>query len=128
MPYPYYQQFNPYQFQQPQQQTSFIHVQNEAQAREWAVAPNSSITFIDDNAPYFYTKSMGVSQFEPPIFKRYRIVEDNASQNAPISVSEPQQNNLPEYITKAEFEPFKAIIDDIQKTIKELTDNEQSIE
>lgn len=107
---PYYG-FNPYmqQYQQPQQ-TNFVHVQNEMQAREWAIALNSSITFIDDNQPYFYTKSMGVSQFEPPVFKRYRIVEDIAPenvQNAPQVPSEPLGDNLPEYITKAEFEPPK---------------------
>ena len=107
------------QYQQPQQ-TNFVHVQNEMQAREWAIAPNSSITFIDDNQPYFYTKSMGVSQFEPPVFKRYRIVEDIAPesvQNTPQTVSETIDDNLPEYITKAEFEPFKTLLKKIEKEI-----------
>ena len=129
---PYYG-YNPYiqQYQQPQQ-TNFVHVQNEMQAREWAIAPNSSITFIDDNQPYFYTKSMGVSQFEPPVFKRYRIVEDIAPenvQNVSQASSEPLGDNLPEYITKAEFEPFKTLLKKIEKELyNESTESESASE
>ena len=84
-PNPYYQQnYNAYQqaaIQQFQPQSSMIiHVQSEAQAREWAVAPNSSVTFIDDSKPYCYTKSMGMSQLEPPVFKRFRLEEEDATQ------------------------------------------------
>ena len=128
MPYnPYFPQNYFQQYQMPQQQGStIIHVQSEAQAREWAVAPNSSTMFIDDNAPYCYTKSMGASQFEPPIFKRFRIIEDTPSQNAQNTQEAPSaspQVCLDEYMTKAEFEPFKAVIEKIQK---ELIGNEST--
>ena len=114
MPYnPYYQ--NLYQYQMPQQQGStIIHVQSEAQAREWAVAPNSSTMFIDDTAPYCYTKSMGASQFEPPVFKRFKIIEDTPSQSAQNTQEAPstsEQVCLDDYMTKAEFEPFKALLE-----------------
>lgn len=113
---------------QPQpQQSNFIHVQSETQAREWAVAPNCSVTFIDDNAPYCYTKSMGMSQLEPPIFKRFRLVEEESTQNAlqsPQSNANSQQENTHEYMTKTEFEPFKMIIGDLQAEIKELKKHE----
>ena len=121
---PYYPQFIQYQAPQ-QQQSNLIHVQNEMQAREWSVAPGGSIMFIDDNSPYCYTKSMGFSQLEPPIFKRFRITEESV-QNAPQAASASQQVNIQEYITKAEFEPFKTLIDDIQNKIKELTENESA--
>jgi hypothetical protein len=63
---------------------------------------------------------MGVSQFEPPFFKRYRIVEDITPenvQNVPQVPSEPLGDNLPEYITKAEFEPFKTLLQKIEKEL-----------
>lgn len=132
MPYnPYFQQnFNPYQQfqiqQQQQQQGSFIHVQSETQAREWTIAPGSSVTFIDDNAPYCYTKSMGFSQFDAPVFRRFKLVEEDASQSAQNTQKQPSESsevNLSDYITKAEFEPFKAIIEKIQK---ELLDDESA--
>ena len=72
------------------QQTQIIHVQNENQAREWSVALGNSVTFIDDNRPYCYTKSMGMSQLEPPVFKRFRLEEetdDVAPQPAPSDSS-----------------------------------------
>lgn len=113
MAYPYYG-FSPYQMPQPQQ-SSFVHVQNEEQARQWAVALGSSITFIDDNAPYCYTKSMGVSQFEPPVFKKFKLVE--VVENAPQQPTTQQRVDIPEYVTKAEFEPFKTLLERIEKEL-----------
>lgn len=125
---PYYNNYNPYAQYQPvqqqQQQSTIIHVQSEAQAREWAVAPNSSVTFIDDSRPYCYTKSMGMSQLEPPIFKRFRLEEETDDMVARNPQTSSAQIDLSEYMTKSEFEPFKAIIEDMQKIAKELTGNE----
>ena len=109
--------YNPYVFQ-PQQQASFIRVQNEMQAREWNVAPGNSMTFIDDNAPYCYTKSMGMSQFDAPVFKRFRLVEEEPTQNNQNNAeqaSDTSKVNLSEYMTKAEFEPFKSLLERIEK-------------
>ena len=125
MPYPY--MYNPYQqMQYMQPQTSFIRVQSEAQAREWNVAPGNSVTFVDDNAPYCYTKSMGMSQFDAPVFKRFRLVEEppQSTQVAPQTPTNTEEVNLPEYITKAEFEALETLVNDIQNKIKELTENE----
>ena len=103
--------------QQPQNST-IIHVQSEAQAREWAIAPNSSVTFIDDSSPYCYTKSMGTSMLEPPVFKRFRLVEE---EDTPQQV---QTQNDVQYMTKEEFEPYKSIIEEMQKIAKELNGSE----
>lgn len=119
-----YAQYQPVQQQQPQSQSTIIHVQSEAQAREWAVAPNSSVTFIDDSRPYCYTKSMGMSQLEPPVFKRFRLEEETDEVAQPPQSPPSAQIDLSEYMTKSEFEPFKAIIQDMQKIAKELTGNE----
>lgn len=110
------------QYQQPQQ-ASFIRVQNEQQAREWPIAPGGSMTFIDDNAPYCYTKSMGMSQFDVPVFKRFKLTEEPTEvvHVTPEPASGVPQVNLSDYITKAEFEPFKALLERIEK---ELYNNE----
>lgn len=128
--------FNPYQAmqypniqQQAQaQQSNLIHVANENQARESYVAPGGSMMFIDDNAPYIYTKTAGTSQLEPAVFKRFKIIEDSAAQNSSEQASNASQINLSEYMTKAEFEPFKAVIDDMKKIVKELNENGKSVE
>ena len=121
------------QMQQPQpqaQSNAIIHVPSEEVARRWDVAPNSSVTFIDDSKPYCYTKSMGMSMLEAPVFKRFRLVEE--AEAAPVSedqntveqaVSTPQID-LSAYMTKAEFESYRAIIENMQKIVKELNGDE----
>ena len=121
------------QMPQPQPQTqsnAIIHVPSEEVARRWDVAPNSSVTFIDDSKPYCYTKSMGMSMLEAPVFKRFRLVEE--AETAPISENQTAaeqpastpQIDLSAYMTKAEFESYKSIIEDMQKIVKELNGDE----
>lgn len=121
------------QMQQPQpqaQSNAIIHVPSEEVARRWDVAPNSSVTFIDDSKPYCYTKSMGMSMLEAPVFKRFKLVEE--TEPAPVSeeqtASDQQtpisQIDLSAYMTKAEFESYRAIIEDMQKIVKELNGDE----
>ena len=120
------QNFNPY-YQVPQaQQSNLIHVQSEAQAREWSVSLGSSVMFIDDNAPFIYTKTAGSSQLEPAVFKRFRVTEDvgpRSAQEAPQAASDIPGGKLSEYLTRAEFEPFKAIVERIEK---EMIGNEST--
>ena len=138
-PNPYFPtNYNPYPVQYPQvmgqnmqmqqtqpQSSSFIHVQSETQAREWAVDPNTSIKFIDDTKPYCYTKSMGASLLETPVFKRFKLAEEDISDNTTNqSTTTTQQIDLSEYLTKAEFEEYRSVIEDMQKIVKELNGNE----
>lgn len=118
---------------QPQPQTqsnAIIHVPSEEVARRWDVAPNSSVTFIDDSKPYCYTKSMGMSMLEAPVFKRFRLVEEaeaapvSEDQNAVEQTVSTPQIDLSAYMTKVEFESYRAIIEDMQKIVKELNGDE----
>lgn len=131
----FYGAMNPYaqmamqqyqQMPQPQaQNNTIIHVPSEEVARRWDVAPNSSVTFIDDSKPYCYTKSMGMSMLEAPVFKRFRLVEE--AETTPVNNQEYTEQNssasqidLSAYMTKVEFESYKTVIEDMQKIVKEL--------
>ena len=124
---PYYNQFMQYpQYQQPQQQQSaLIHVQSEQQAREWSVSPGCSLMFIDDNAPYIYTKTAGNSQLEPCVFKIFQVSEIT-SKTAPKTSAEAESIVIADYVTRAEYEEVMAQLDDIRKQVKELTENESA--
>ena len=74
----------------PIQQSGFVRVQSENDARMYPVAPGNSITFIDDNAPYCYVKTMDISQLDRPKFEKYRLVKEEAPTNAPQSVEQPK--------------------------------------
>lgn len=122
--FPYYPQYQA--MQQPQQQQSaLIHVQSEQQAREWSVSPGTSLMFIDDNAPYIYTKTAGNSQLEPCVFKIFQVSEIGG-QNAPKTAAEEKSITISDYVTRSEYEAITAQIDDIRKQIKELIENESA--
>lgn len=65
--------------QQPQiQNGGFVSAPNEAYARNYPVAPGNSVSFKDESAPYVYSKTMGFSQLDQPIFKKFRLVEEES--------------------------------------------------
>lgn len=69
------------QVQAPQQQIQnggFVSAPNEAYARNYPVAPGNSVSFKDESAPYVYSKTMGFSQLDQPIFKKFRLVEEES--------------------------------------------------
>lgn len=112
MQFPYY-----YQNQQQQQQAQqiqnggFLTVPNEAYARNYPVAPGNSVTFKDESVPYIYTKTMGFSQLDSPVFEKYRLVKEEAT--VPIS-AEPTRIDYQKEIDdiKSEIERLKKMIED----------------
>ena len=143
MGYPYQQQIQPnYNYQQqaypnaqmqmtaqnqqtqPQiQNGGFIQVHDENEARNYPIAPGNSVTFKDENAPYVYTKTMGFSQLDRPIFEKYRLVkeEDIQTQNQPVSAEIAQQANNIDYALKTDLTALQTEIDTLKQRIEELT-------
>lgn len=86
---PYQQYYPQNNFQQPQIQNTqpqiqnggFVSVRSEAEARNYPIAPGNSVTFKDETAPYVYTKTMGFSQLDRPIFEKYKLVKENIAEN-----------------------------------------------
>ena len=128
MAYPQYNQFFPqYQqqaYQMPQQQASIqnqannglVPIQSEMDARSYPVALGNSVTFKDENAPYIYTKTMGFSQLDRPVFEKYRLVkeEPDLPQEAPLMESEDKSiiDDL-----KGQIEAIKGDISEIKKKL-----------
>lgn len=102
------------QIQQQQQATgALIPVPDEEFARNYPVAYGQSVSFRDEKQPYIYTKTMGFSQLEPPIFKKYKLVEE------PIEHSEisPEGNLNNQVLTQ-----LAEVIESMKEDIKNLTD------
>ena len=133
--------FNPYMpmYQQMYQQAiqpqvssgTFINVPSETVARNYHLAPGTSGTFINENAPYCYTKTMGLNQFDRPIFKRYRLVEE---EDAPQSAqSEPTASEtadssiaIPDKIT-ADIASLRALYDDLKLDVEILKESAENV-
>lgn len=124
MAYPNFYQPQPYYQPQPQQLQQartgdFIPVPNEDVARNYPVAPGNSVNFKNENAPYIYTKTMGFSQFDQPIFKRYKLIEEeptNLTTEQP-KMDEGYKNTIEDL--KSKIGALESEINDIKKTLKD---------
>ena len=74
--------YNPYYFynqqNQPPQQNGIIIVRSEEEARNYPIAYGNSVTFKDESSPYVYTKTMGFSQLDKPVFEKFKLVKENS--------------------------------------------------
>lgn len=69
---------------QPQiQNNGFVMVRSEAEARNFPVGFGNSVTFKDETAPYIYSKTMGFSQLDRPIFEKYKLVKEETKEALP---------------------------------------------
>jgi hypothetical protein len=80
-----------------------------AEAQNYPVAPGNSVTFKDENAPYVYTKTMGFSQLDRPIFEVFRLVKEEVAQQM-------QSKQLPDF--RQEIDDLKAEIERIKKIVE----------
>lgn len=110
--YPYYQYQNPYQ---PQTQMGFVRVANENDARMYPVSAGQSVTFLDENAPYCYVKSVDINQFDRPKFDKYRLVKEEVANTTPTP------ENAPNYALQSDVEALQARIDELRAELDGLT-------
>jgi choline kinase len=92
----YYQQMPLQQPQMPQNQSQqmqsgFVSVRNEAEARNYPVAYGNSVTMKDENSPYIYTKTMGFSQLDRPIFDKYKLVKEETEEQHQETVTKSEE-------------------------------------
>ena len=86
----------------------------------YPVAPASSVTFIDENNPYVYCKTVNMGQLDRPIFEKYRLVKED---DAPMPVEtsqkpvESQTVDLSQFATKADIDAFRADLDALKGDI-----------
>ena len=110
------------QMQQPTiQQSGFVLVPSEQEARNYPVAPGNSITFKDENAPYCYVKTMGFNQLDRPTFERYRLVKEDSpvtAQKAPASADSTEGSKDTAYALKSDLGAIWGEIDAIKEKLK----------
>ena len=82
---------------------------SEAYARNYSVAPGNSVLFKDESAPYMYSKTMGFSQLDQPIFKRFRLVEEESERAVNVPVKE-----------EIDIKPIHSALDNMKEEIDKL--------
>lgn len=133
-PNPFYQQNYQQNYQQAQQaqqqaqaqqpaiqQSGFVLVQSEQDARSYPVAPGNSITFKDERQPYCYVKTMGFNQLDQPMFEKYRLVkEENAETAQNLRSDDANENAVKDtsYALKRDIDEIWGEIDGIKEKMK----------
>lgn len=120
------QQQQSQQMQQPTiQQSGFVLVQSEQEARAYPVAPGNSITFKDERQPYCYVKTMSYNQLDPPTFERYRLVKEEAPSEAresPTAHEQPAPTKNTVYATKEDLATIWDELDELKEKLKAQTE------
>ncbi|HCJ37832.1 MAG TPA: hypothetical protein DHV37_05845 [Erysipelotrichaceae bacterium] len=115
--------FNPYYSMQQNSNSVYngglVSVRNVNEARNYPVAPGNSVTFKDENSPYIYTKTMGFSQLDRPMFEVFRLVREDYDQ-------EMSQKLDSEYDYKKEIEALKKEVSRLKEMIEGENDHEYS--
>lgn len=115
---PYYGQnyMYPQNYPNNYQQQTFVHVQNENEARSYPVAPNNSVTFIDENRPYLYTKTADASQLGGSRFEKYRL-EKEATEGS--NSFQEKQYNVSDFATKQQIEALEKKLNALEARLNE---------
>lgn len=117
--------YNPYQqmYQQnnftpatSQAQNGFVSVPSEEFARNYPVGYGNSVNFKDEHAPYIYVKTMGLSQFDNPVFEKYRLVKEPITEAS----NSPQNNEFDIQSTIQSIEKINSEIEAIWAEIDAL--------
>lgn len=87
---PMQQQFVP---QNQIQNGGFMTIPSEEMARNYPVALGNSVTFKNENAPYVYVKTMGFSQLDAPVFKKYKLVEETYEEKTESTHKDDENKN-----------------------------------
>lgn len=130
MAYPYYQgyPFNQVYYPQlqnvqPQQQNTnqiqnggFVMVKDISEALNYPVAPGNSVTFKNENQPYIYTKTLGFSQLDQPVFETFKLVKEEYAE-AFKNVSD---NEGGQFLTLDEGNALRAELDALKAELIEL--------
>lgn len=140
MAYPLYQNYvgyNPLYFQQPQQNVQQAQIQNGglvlvkdmSEAMNYPVAPGHSVTFKNETQPYIYTKTLGISQLDQPIFEIFKLVKEEREESPlnELNMSEVQFLTLDEgNALKGELEVLKSEIQFLKELIAEDDKEDES--
>lgn len=109
-----YQPYQNYQPQQNNQSNGIVRVQSENEAKLYPVAPGVSLIFIDENAPYVYTKTVDISQLDRPKFEKFRLIREEPSGAPSVALDSDK------YVTKDELHAFKESLEKRFESLKEV--------
>lgn len=118
------------QIPQPQIQSNPpVNVRSEQEARDWPIAPGNSVTFINENTGYVYTKT-SLNQFDRPQFIKYRLVKEETLQDAQNvdfnAVSAVEDKPIP-YALKSDMDALGGVVETLANALDLLRGDMETI-
>lgn len=99
----------------PTQNVNWIQVSGVDGAKNQIVQPGQTAWMMDNNAPYFYVKSVdNVGSCDFRIFQFSEVVADMVAEQQPTQ----PQIDLSQYVQRAEFDELKERLDQLTTTKK----------
>lgn len=105
--------------QQPIMSNSVVTVHDETEARNWPVAPNNSVTFVDELNGYLYTKT-SFNQFDRPQFVKYKLVREDAVEAPTSGTSGPQGTDI-QYALKDDLTALAGAVQGVNDSVTAIT-------
>lgn len=98
---------------QPQQiqNGGIIPIKDENEARNYPVAPGTSVTFVDEQRKHLFIKTVGLNMFDKFDFRRFLIIEEK---------EEPQEEKQPDDRYSGDIEALKAYYEELKQEIAGL--------
>lgn len=94
--------------QAPAMQGTFVRVKDENEARTYFVAPGNSVTFINEDSSYLFTKTVEINQLDKPKFEKYRLYKEDDGTMPVQAVSQNHETDLTQYVLKSEYDGLKS--------------------
>lgn len=105
--------------------SSIVNVRSESEAINWPVAPNNSVTFVDELNGYLYTKT-SFNQFDRPQFVKYKLVREDAAE-APVNGANGQQGNDTPYALKDDLTALAGAVKGVNESVSAINNTVASM-
>ena len=92
-----------YGYPKQQPQYAYYFVKDKGEALNWFIAPGSLLVFKDQDNVHFYTKSLGYSPYDKPIFEVYT-----------------REVQMPEQSNTNDIQDLREALSALQKQISEI--------
>lgn len=99
---------------QPQSINNILRVMGPESAQAFQIGPNSEVILMEDsNRPIFYWKESDSSGYSKTKAYKFEEISLDSLMGQQQAQSQEDNSHNPEYITKAEFDDFKKMIEEL---------------
>ena len=109
--YPTQSNVYPQQMNVAPTQNSSMMIATEEEVMKYPIAPGNTIPFKISGQPLIIEKSMGLSQFDSPKYKRFRVIEEGSEEDVP------QIEYIPKEIYDNDIKEIRSDIEYLKKSI-----------